>query len=83
MNALPAKKILFLGTHHSLGTNPKSTDIVTCSLNHVTFPGGTIAMVEPNQKFEKKTDLCVTSAIVKLDKENKVINVIPQKVTVT
>ena len=43
-------------------------------------------MVEPNQKFENETGLCVTSAIVKLDKDNKVklgvINVLPHKVTI-
>ena len=42
-------------------------------------------MVEPNQKIEKEVGLCVKSAIVELDKENKVslgvLNVLPYKVT--
>ena len=81
ISSLQAKKNLFLRATQSVTVNPNSSEIVVCSLNHVTFPEDTIAMVEPNPKFEKETGLCVTSAIVKLDKDNKVslgvINVLP------
>ena len=44
-------------------------------------------MVEPNPTFEKETCFCVTSAIVKLDRENKVAlgvtNNLRHKVTVS
>ena len=86
ISSLQAKKNLFLRATQSVTVNPNSSGIVVCSLNHVTFPEDTIAMVEPNPKFEKETGLCVTSAIFKLDKDNKVslgvINVLPHKLTI-
>ena len=73
-------------THQSFTVNPSATEIVTLSLNHVTFPDGRVTMVEPSPKFEKETGLCVTSANVKLNKDNKVsigvIKVFSHKVTI-
>ena len=84
-SVLCKRKRIFLLNYHSLAINRNSSDIVSCSLNHATFLEGTIAMVDPNQNFEKETCLYITSAIVKLDTENVslgVINVLPHKVTV-
>ena len=77
------KKNFFLRATQSVTDFSNSSEKVVSSLDHVTFPEDTIAMVEPNPKFEKKTGLCVTIATVKLDKDNKVslgvINVLPYR----
>ena len=85
ISALTPKKSVFENTQ-PFTVKPSATEIVSCSLTHVTFTDGTVAMVESNPKFEKETGLCVTSAIVKLDKDIEVslgiINALPHKVTI-
>ena len=45
ISALTPKKNLFLKTRQFFTVNPDATETVPCSLNHVTFPGGTVAKV--------------------------------------
>ena len=72
ISALTRKKNLFMKTHEPFTVKPIPTEIVLFFFNHVTFPDGTVAMVEPSPKFEKGRGLWITSAIVKLDNDNKV-----------
>ena len=67
------RKICFW-KHESFTVKPSATEIVPCSLNHGTFPDGSVAIVEPNPKYEKETGLCVTSAFFKLDKAVKFLS---------
>ena len=67
-----------------MSIKPNASEIVTCSLSNESFPEGTVAIVEPNPKFEKETGLCVTSAIDKIDEKKEVqlgvLNIMPSMV---
>ena len=87
VSSLTPKKNLFLHSIQNYSVQPNTSEIITCSLSAESFPEGTVAIVEPNPRFEKQTGLCVTSAIVKLNDQKQVslgiLNILPYKVTVT
>ena len=87
VSSLTQKKNLFLHSTQSLTVNPNSSEILTCTLSTEAFPEGTVAIVEPNPRFEKETGLCVTSAIVKFNEKKQVslgiLNILAHKVTVS
>ena len=86
VSSLTPKKNLFLHSIQNYSVQPNTSEIITCSLSAESFPEGTVAIVEPNPRFEKQTGLCVTSAIVKLNDQKQVslgiLNILPYKVTV-
>ena len=73
-------------TQQSCSLNPNTSEIIPCTLPNHSYPDGTVAIIEPNTKFENQTGLCVTSAIVTLESKEdiklSVLNVLPHKVTV-
>ena len=87
VSSLTPKKNLFLHSIQNYSVQPNSSEIITCSLSAESFPEGTVAIVEPNPRFERQTGLCVTSAIVKIDEQKQVslgiLNILPHKVTVS
>ena len=87
ISSLTSKKNLFLHSNQSITIKPNTSEIITCSLPQNTFPEGTVALVEPSPKFEKETGLCLTSAIVKLNKDNQtslgVLNILPHNITIS
>ena len=70
----------------SISINPNTSEIVKCSLPNCPYPDGTVAIIEPFDKFENQTGLCVTSALItikaKEDVSLAILNVLPHKVTV-
>ena len=86
ISSLTTKKNLFLHSSQNLSIKPNSSEIITCVLSAESFPEGTVAIVEPNPRFEQQTGLCVTSAIVKFDEKKQVslgiLNLLPHQVTV-
>ena len=87
ISSLTTKKNLFLHATKATSIKPNASEIVTCSLSNESFPEGTVAIVEPNPKFEKETGLCVTSAIVKIDEKKEVqlgvLNIMPSIVKIS
>ena len=86
ISSLTTKKNLFLHAAQTLSVKPNTSEIIQCTLSTESFPEGTVAIVEPNPRFEKQTGLCVTSAIVKFDSKKQVslgiLNLLPHQVTV-
>ena len=81
MFSLTTKKNLFLHAAQTLSVKPNTSEIIQCTLSTESFPEGTLAIVEPNPRFEKRTGLCVTSATVKFDAKKQValgiLNLLP------
>ena len=50
----PSEKNRFLIATQYVTVSPSSSEVVVCSLDHVTFPEDTIDMVETNPKLRKK-----------------------------
>ena len=59
---------------------------LTCILSAESLPEVTVAIVEPDPRFEKQTGICVTNAIVKFDGKKQVsvgiLKLLPHQVTV-
>ena len=55
VSSLTPKKNLFLHSIQNYSVQPNTSEIITCSLSAESFPEGTVAIVEPNPRFEKQT----------------------------
>ena len=85
ISSLTTMNNFFLHAVQNLSVKPNASEITTCLLSSESFSEGTIAIVEPNPRFEKQTGLCVTSAIVKFNAQKQVslgiLNLLPHQVT--
>ena len=86
ISAVTPKKNHFLKNNSSISINPNTSENFKCSLPNCFYPDGTVAIIKPFAKFENKTGLFVTSALIaikaKEDISLAILNVLPHKVTV-
>ena len=80
ISSLTSKRNLFLYSNHSLTIKPNTSEVFSRLLQHNTFLGSTVDLVEPHPKVEKRRSLSYNCYCI-IDGDNKtslaVLKVLP------